>query len=234
MMILCFNFGQMKKNIILILLFFATMVVYSQNIMTAASFFSEVSERYASIDDYMVNMNITIDSSVQEGVATFKRPDMLRIDFSNPAEQSIVFTGDTLYIYLPTHRTTLTQEIKKDSEEEGVATLVSPQGLSLMKQAYTIQYEHSAEPIPIEEGSSEMVVSLILNRKSASETFKQLKVMIYPDGKLIRRIEAVSLDGTKIQFDFSNYRINTGVSSKNFVFDVPPTAKVLNDFLFAE
>ncbi len=233
MVILCFNFNQMKKNIIFVLLLFATLAVYSQNIMTAASFFSEVSEKYASMRDYMVDMDIKMDSSVQHGTATFKRPDLLRIDFSSPAEQSIVFSGDTLYIYLPTHRTTLTQEIGKDSEA-GAPSLGTPQGLSLMRRAYTIQYEHSAEPVALEENSTEKVVSLVMNRKSASETFRRLRVLIYPESKLIRRIEAMTIDGSKIVFDFFNYRINIGVSSKNFVFDVPPTAKVLNDFLFTE
>ncbi len=224
----------MKKNTIFVLLLLIATVSYSQNIRTAAAFFSEVSEKYAAINDYMVKMTIKIgSSSTQYGTATFKRPDMLRINFSSPAEQVIIFNGETLSIYLPNYRTILTQDIEKDPEGSS-PKLATPQGLSLMKRAYTIQYEQSAEPIPLEENSSEQVVALVMNRKSASETFKRLRVLIYPKTKLIRRIEAVSLDGTKITFNFTDYRTNIGVSSKNFVFDGPPTAKALNDFLFVE
>ncbi len=223
----------MKKNIILILLTFATVSIYSQNIMTAGAFFSEVSKRYANMRDYKVEMKIKMNGSIQKGVATFKRPDMLRIDFSSPAEQCVIFTGTSLSIYLPTYRTILTQDLDKDAQANA-STLATPNGLSLMRRSYTIQYEHSSEPIPLEEGSTEKVVSLILYRKSASETFRRLRVMIYPKDKLIRRIEAVAIDGSKIVFDFYRYEINTGVTGKFFVFDVPPTAKVLNNFLFVE
>ncbi len=230
--ILCFNFVQMKKNIFFILLFFISIAIYSQNIMTAGAFFSSVSERYAQINDYVVGINIKINDTNQTGTAMFKRPDMLRIDFVSPAEQCIIFAENVLSISLPQYRTILTQNIEQSFA--GGSSLATPQGLSLMKRAYTIQYEHSAEPVPLDENSGEKVIVLIMNRKSASETFKRLKVMVSPESKLIRRIEALPIDGGPIVFNFYNYRINIGVSSKDFVFDAPPTAKVLNNFLFVE
>ncbi len=233
MRFLCFNSIQMKKKIIFCLLLFVTVAVYSENIKTAAAFFSEVSERYAKLYDYKVNMTITMNGKSQRATATFKRPDRLRIDFKYPKDQCVVFDGSTLSIYLPHYRTILTQEIDRNSDENA-STLGTPRGLSIMRRSYTIQYEHSAEPVPIAEGSSQKVISLVLNRKSASETFRRLKVMIYPQNKLIRRIEAIALDGTKVSFDFYGYRLNVGVSSKFFIFDAEPTAKVLNDFLFVE
>lgn len=232
MPVFCFTVKQMKKNIFIPLLFCIGIFCFSQNITTAAAFFSAVSDKYAQFSDYVVDMNITSGASKQPCTAMFKRPDMLRLDFKSPAEQCIVFSGNTLSIYLPDYRTILRQEIDKSSA--GGTALATPQGLSLMKRSYTIQYETSASPVQVEEVPSESVVILIMNRKSASETFKTLRVMISPESKLIRRIEAVPVSGGKVIFDFYNYRINVGVKSQNFVFDAPPTAKVLDDFLFIE
>ncbi len=222
----------MKKLSFIIILFFSFALAYSQNILTAGAFFSDVSEKYSKMRDYIVDIDITVNKSVQHGTAMFKRPDKLRIDFSYPVDQCIIFAENMLSINLPQYRTILQQEIKQSSA--GGASLATAQGLSLMKRAYTIQYEHSAEPVPIDENSSEKVVVLILNRKSASETFRRLKLMISPHSKLIRRIEALPIDGNPITFNFHKYRINVGINSKNFVFDGEPTAKVLNDFLFVE
>lgn len=205
---------------------------FSQNITTAAAFFSSVSDMYAQISDYTVDMNITTGSSTNSATAMFKRPDMLRVDFKSPLEQCIMFSGNTLLIYLPEYRTVLRHEIEQSSA--GGTSLATPQGLSLMKRSYTIQYETSASPVQIEEVPSEPVIILIMNRKSAAETFKTLRVMISPESKLIRRIEAIPISGKKVIFDFYNYRLNTGIGSKNFIFDAPPTAKVLDNFLFLD
>ena len=222
----------MKKNISTILFIFISSLCFSQNITTAGDFFSSVSDRYAQIQDYIVDMNIAVGTSKQQATAMFKRPDKLRLDFKYPAEQCIVFNGNTLSIYLPQYRTILTQDVEQSSA--GGSSLATPQGLSLMKRGYTIQYEATSAPQPLEEGSSENVIILLMNRKSAMEAFKTLRVMIYPYGKLIRRIEAVPVSGGKIIFDFYNYRINSGVGSRNFVFDAPSTAKTFNDFLFVD
>lgn len=222
----------MKKNISIFLFIFIGSLCFSQNITTAGDFFASVSDRYAQIQDYIVDMNISLGNSKQQATAMFKRPDKLRLDFKVPEEQCIVFNGNTLSIYLPQYRTVLTQDV--DQSNAGGTSLGTPQGLSLMKRGYTIQYEATSAPQPLEEGSSENVIILLMNRKSATEAFKMLRVMFYPEGKLIRRIEAMPVSGGKIILDFYNYRINTGVGSKNFVFDAPSTAKTFNDFLFVD
>lgn len=215
---------------IIFLSIFISIAGFSQNITTAGALFSQISDKYSQFNNYIVDMEIAIGSSKQYGTAMFKRPDKLRVDFRSPADQTIVFNGNTLSIYLPQHRIILNQEVKQ-SNAKG-ASLVTPQGLALIKRAYTIAYESSAAPAPLEEGSSEQVIVLLMNRRSASETFRTLRVSVSVETKLIRRIEAVPVSGGKITFNFRNYRINPGILDKNFVFDAPPTVPVRNDFLF--
>ena len=228
----------MKKTIIIAAALFGLYITaFCQSITTANVFFAGMSERYGALSDYSADLTISTGtgSRVQtmNAIVYFKRPNRLRIDFSKPSEQVILFTGDTLTIYVPAYRMVLNQTIEKDSSA-GTANLATPQGLSLLKRSYTIAYETGAAPQPLEEGSSEQVVVLVLNRRSASETFRTIRLLVSPEIKLIRRIEAWPISGSKITFDFSRYRLNTGIPDSRFLYDIPPTADMLNNFLLED
>ena len=105
-------------------------------------------------------VEISADKQQMAGRVSYKRPNLLRIDFTNPQEQVIVFNGDMLTIYLPGASAVLQQAVQSDSA--GGASLATPQGLSLMSRYYVIAYEIGQEPVPLENGSDEMVIKLLL------------------------------------------------------------------------
>lgn len=211
--------------------------VAAQSITTADNFFTGVSDTYAAIKDYSANITITTTSGrsadTMTGRTVFKKPQLLRIDFTRPAEQTIVFTGRDLTIYLPTHNVTLFQSVESDSGAGG-ASLATPQGLALLKRYYSISYETGPEPVPLEEGSSEMVVVLSLARRTTTEMFRRIRLMINPGTKLVRRIEATTVTGDVLVFDFTGYALNQGVLDTYFVYDPPSSANTFNNFLFSE
>ena len=233
----CFT-GRMKKLIVCLALAVSIPIIaLSQSITTASVFFASMSEQYGALSDYSADITISTGTGsriqTMEATVYFKRPNRLRIDFTKPNEQVILFTGDALTIYVPAYRMVLNQTIEKDSSA-GTANLATPQGLSLLKRSYTIAYETGADSQPLEEGSSEQVVALILNRRSASETFRSIRLLVLPGSKLIRRIEAWPISGSKITFDFTRYRLNTGIPDSRFLYDIPPNADMLNNFLLEE
>ena len=202
----------------------------AQSVMTASDFFKSVSDYYGTIRDYEADVDITIgNSSDMQGKASFKRPEMLRIDFSTPAEQTIVFSGDTLTIYLPNSTAILQQSVTSSG-----AAAATPEGLSLMRRYYSIAYETGQDPVPLEQGSSELEVNLVLKRRSASEAFSQINLSVDPVTKLIRRVVAITPASVSYVFYFSNYRLNTGMSEQRFIYDPPSSANSYNNFLFSE
>lgn len=209
----------------------------AQTITTADTFFSSVSEAYAKISDFSANVEIVSASGSKaqsmRGRSVFKAPNLLRIDFTDPDEQTIVFNGDMLTIYLPTYNVVLSQSVDGNSSSSG-ASLATPGGLSLMKRYYTIAYEKGPEPVPVEENSSETVVVLALSRRYTTEMFRTIRLMISPDSKLIRRIEAMTITGDKITFNFTGYSLNQGILDNRFLYESPASANVFNDFLFNE
>jgi len=208
-----------------------------QTITTADSFFSAVSDNYAKINDYSATIAITAASGsrneTMSGRALFKKPNLLRIDFTNPDQQTIVFNGEVLTIYLPSYNVVLNQTVDKGSGASG-ASLATPQGLSLMKRYYSISYATGPDPVQLDEKSKDMVVVLKLERRSTTEMFRQIRLMISPDTKLIRRIAATTISGDQIQFDFTGYALDQGILENRFVYDSPASANMFNDFLFSE
>lgn len=223
----------MKKIAISTFLFTACFCAFSQSILTAGAFFQSVSAEYGKINDYEASIEIKAAKSTMEGKVSFKRPDLLRIDFSKPEDQVICFNGDMLTIYLPNSSAILNQSVESTGSTNA-ANLATPQGLSLMSRYYSVAYRVGQEPVALEDGSTEMVVKLVLSRRNTSEAFRYLYVDIIPESKLIRRIEAVTPQNERFQFDFSNYVINQGISDQRFIYDPPTSANNYNNFLFTE
>ena len=225
----------MKKIVVLCLLACTVLsVCAAQSILTAASFFQTVSAEYAKIKDYEASVDIQVSKTAMEGKVSFKRPNLLRIDFSNPEEQVITFNGDTLTIYLPGSDAVLEQTVDGSDSAGAAANLATSQGLSLMSRYYSVAYEVGQDPIPLEDGSDEMVVKLVLSRRNTSEAFRFIKLSVIPSSKLIRRIEAVTPQGEVFRFNFTNYVINTGITDQRFLYDPPSSANYYNNFLFSE
>ena len=151
----------MKKifSAIFIVTLFAS--AFAQDITTASKFFQSVSESYGRISTYEADLSITADGKTMAAKVSYKRPSLLRMDFSNPQNQVILFNGDMLTIYLPGMSTNLQQSVTSTTDKAGM-DLATPQGLALMSRYYTIAYEIGQSPVPLSDDNQEKVVKLIL------------------------------------------------------------------------
>lgn len=219
----------MFKKIAFFVLAFALFIcaAFSQGIITANEYFEQVSEKYGTIKDYESSARIVIGERQMRGRITYLSPNMMRIDFSEPADQAIVFDGKKLVIYLPESAMLLTQDANSES-------LVTSEGLSLMRRYYSVSYETSQTPVPLEEGSDEEVVRLVLWRKTTSEAFRYIKLSINPNTKMIRRLEAVTPTNAAYIFDFLGYEINQGLTEQRFKYDIPSAANSYDNFMFSQ
>ena len=224
----------MKKIILSFCALFIFATAFAQNITTASAYFKTISEYYGTIKDYEVDFEIKIEKNESRGKLSFKAPNLLRMDYTNPEEQVICFNGDVLTIYIKEPAEAVLQQQVTPGSAGSATNLSTPQGLSLMSRYYNVAYETGQNPEPLEEGSDEMVVKLILTRKSASEAFRYIKLAINNETKLIRRIEAVTPKGEEFVFDFFDYVLNQNLSEQRFVYDAPSSANNYNNFLFTE
>ncbi|MCL2831954.1 MAG: outer membrane lipoprotein carrier protein LolA [Treponema sp.] len=212
--------------------------IKAQDIITADSYLQTVSDNYANVKDYEAGVVIRSGTTDMTGQLSFLNPSFLRIDFTRPAEQVICFNGDLLTIYLPDYKIVLNQEITTQRSTAGGAatgaSLASSQGLSLLRKNYIPSFVTGPDPVPIDDGSKEMVVKLRLTRRSISEGYREIVLSISPDTLLIRRIEGRTIADALVRFDFSNIRTNLGIPPGRFIYDSPASANVVNNFLFRD
>ena len=197
---------------------------------TAERFFDGISEYYGSITDYEGDLIISRGDLVQRARISYKTPNMLRLDFTDPEGQVMVVNNEKLELYLPDYRVSFVQPIGNHSDSS-LANMANSQGLTLMKANYSIGYVSGPAPVPLEEGALEVVTKLKLNWRSTSEGFRELTLSI-GENNLIRRIEGLTTGMETVVFDFVNLEINKGIPDARFDYKSPPEGNTIENFLF--
>ena len=202
----------------------------TQPVITAESFFAQVAATYHGIDDYEADIRITQRTGTMAGRLSYKRPNLLRIDFTDPAGQVIVSDGSVLTIYYPALDVIFEQKLGGRGDDSGVG-LASRQGLDYLQNNYAIAYLEGPDPVALDEGSSELAVKLNLTSRSATEGFRQLEIAVAASN-LIRRISGITVGLEEHRFDFLGVRTNQSIPEQRFVYESPASANVYRDFLF--
>ncbi len=219
------------KKLFLITLFLGTVLsVSGQEILTASQFFDSVSAGYGTIKDYTARLTIQTKKSTMEGTLYYKTPNLLRIDFSQPKDQVINVNGKTLTIYIPSQNVVMVQELKKHNKAS-LAIMANEQGLLLLKKGYSVAYLKGPDPVPLDEGSKEMVVKLNLVWRGTDEGYRQIIMSVSKDG-LIRRMKGITINYETFQYDFTDIKLNQDLPDARFQYDPPPSAYMMKNFLF--
>jgi outer membrane lipoprotein-sorting protein len=198
---------------------------------TAEKYFASVSDQHGDVSDYQAYITITKGNDVQSGNLYYKTPNKLRIDFDDPEDQVLVVNNEDLELYIPKFRVTFKQTLKKHNSAT-LASMVSNQGLKLLQRNYRIGYLVGPEPVPLEDGSPEMVVKLKLTWMSQTEGFRELEMSINAGDKSIRRIIGVTGSFETIQFDFEDIDTMTKIPEARFDYEAPSEGNEIENFLF--
>jgi len=230
--------GTINRKVLSALLFFfgINFLAFSQEIVTADKYLERVSERYGNVRDYEAQVNIRSGSTDMIGNLSFLDPFFLRINFTKPAEQVLVFNGQLLTVYLPDLRAVLSQPVTQGRRTTGAvgASMASAQGLQLLRRGYVPTFVSGPEPVSLDERDREPVVKLRLTRRLASEGYREIILSINPETLLIRRIEGRTIADVLVRFDFLNVKTNVGIPELRFEYDSPASANIYNNFLFRE
>ena len=223
---------------VLVLLFLgaAVFMSFAQEIVTAERYLESVSDRYGAVRDYEARAVIRSDTTDMTGNLSFLNPNFLRIDFTDPPEQVLVFNGEFLTVYLPRYRAVLNQSVTpvRRSTSTAGASLASAQGLQVLRRGYVPSFLIGPEPVPLDERSMEMVVKLKLTRRLVSEGFREIILCIDDLTRLIRRIEGRTIADALVRFDFIDIKTNIGIPEQRFIYDSPASANLYNNFLFRD
>lgn len=203
--------------------------VMGQDILTADKFFKDVSAKYSAIKDYEALVNVIAGKQTMAGTVIYKAPSLMRLDFSEPASQVIVYDGQSLVIYVPEFRAILSQQTSTTSS----AAAATGDGLRMLGRNYSISYETGPKPVPLPGAEAESVIRLILSRLTVAEGFRTITLSIDPATLLIRRMDGMTLAGDLISYDFKKIVLDQDIPATRFIYDSPASANVYNNFLFS-
>jgi len=207
--------------------------VHSQGIITADRFLQMLSEHYGTIRDYEANIVVRSGNSVMPGTISYLAPSSLRIDFTQPANQVILFNGDMLTVFIPGLQVVLNQNVAQNRAFAG-ANLASAEGLNLLRRNYIPTFVTGPEPVNLDANSHEQVIQLRLTRRHVQEGFREIILSVNPTTNLIRRIAGTTIAGVNVQFDFTNIRVNQGIPEMRFVYTPPAGANTIHNFMFRD
>jgi outer membrane lipoprotein-sorting protein len=209
-------------------MFFSVLALSAQDIMTAENFFDQMSEIYGEVKDYIAKVTIVQEKETMTGTLYYKDPNLLRIDFTSPAEQVLVTDGAKLTVYIPQYRVIMSQALRQRSS---INNLASKQGLVIMKRNYSIAYLEGPAKVPLDASSPVMVTKLRLTWRTNSEGFREM-ILSVNSRNMICRIDAITVGYQKIQFNLEDIRINQNIPDARFKYDPPASANVQENFLF--
>jgi outer membrane lipoprotein-sorting protein len=205
----------------------------SATLESAEKFFSDLSANFGTIADYEATFVWTQNKTVSRGKISYKAPDFMRLDFSDPASQVIDFDGKQLTVYLPSESATLLQSYKSKTPSQ-LQSMPTGAGLSMMQRNFSVAYLATPTPVPLEDGSKELVVKLKLTPRTSS-SFSSMILSVGQDSAkkyMIRRSEGYYANGDKVVLDLFNYRLNQGIPLSRFAYQSPATSINSTDWLF--
>lgn len=222
-----------KKSLYIIPFLLSPVFLFSQQ--TAGDFFNTISVKYAQIEAYTAKFKITSGvraNIVQEGTLSYKSPNLLRLDYTNPVDQVLNVNSRKISIYVPAHGTLFEQTINTEKDAQALETSgLTSQGLALFSTNYSISYVHGPKLEILDEEHPEEVYKLRLSPRKFSEPFLKIIMSITGDG-FIRRLESYTRTDEIIIFDIVDLDLSVKLSESVFDYKAPPTATTLTDFLF--
>jgi outer membrane lipoprotein-sorting protein len=217
------------KNLAFICLFvlLTSSFAFADKLLSAEKFLDVFAKSFQKVKDYSALTVITEGKSVSRGELYYRSPDYLRIDFNDPAGQVLVIDKEMLTVYLPQYQVALEQHYKE--QPGAVENLASGPGLATLQREYSVGYLLGPSPVPLDEGSAEMVVKLKLLPLTTTG-FRQLILSV--KGSQVRRIEGIQDNGESIVLDLQRVRVNQGIPVSRFSYTPPQDARVIADWLF--
>ena len=188
----------------------------------------KVDARYAQTKDLQADF---VQETILEGFTTgftssgrlyLKKPGLLRWDYLHPSEEQIYVNGDQVMMYVPEHQQVVKGVLTQMAASKGPLALL--QGAGNLSQQFTI--------LESADGSkdNENFPSLTLVPKPVDQTpptIKKIVLKLFPDTYFIHGITLFEVSGNISRVTFDHIQANTGLSSSQLTFEVPPDVVVV-------
>jgi outer membrane lipoprotein carrier protein len=143
-----------------------------------------------------------------------RQPNLLRVEFSRPAEQTVVFDGEFMYSYV--------------AGGEQVVRYAGPGTSFLVNLPQTLDDLSSDYDVTLAAETGGRTYELHLDAKTEAAPFREIRMWIDRQQLVAVRADFYDAAGNTTSYRLSGYRFNLGLPASRFSFEVPPGAEVVD------
>ena len=191
---------------------------------TPDAFARTVQARYETIRDFSADFEHAYRGGAlrtritERGVASIKKPGMMRWIYDTPERKEFVSDGRRIYSYIPRDRQVIVSTVPPDD--------AAPLPILFLAGKGDVTRDFVAS---FPEPPSGNRVTLKLTPRAPAADYAYMQLVLETPALRILGLATVDLQGGNSSFTFSTLKENQGLSDKQFAFRIPKGVDVLTD-----
>lgn len=188
--------------------------------ISAEELLTRITKRYEALDDFRADVAVTTfspflgETSSSTGVLYVRQPNLLRLEFSQPAGQTVVFDGEFGYAYV--------------AGSDQVTRYAGPDTSFLVNLPQTLDDLSNDYDVTLAAETGGRTYELHLDAKTETAPFRQIRMWIDRKQLVAVRADFYDAGGNNTSYRLSGYSFNLGLPASRFSFEVPPGAEVVD------
>jgi outer membrane lipoprotein carrier protein len=160
-----------------------------------------------------------------EGQVWILKPGMMRWDYTKPERQTIIASGDTLWMYLPADRQAIRDQVNHSLGTRTPALFLA--GEAQLTELFTIAGTSPQDP------SEPQLLRLELIPKSGVVPYAWVQLGVDPSSYVVKLVRLLDQLGNTTTMWFSDINTEEPVDPALFQFQVPPGVEVMSPPVFS-
>jgi outer membrane lipoprotein carrier protein len=182
---------------------------------------TSLQKKYDTIHDFTADFvhesegGLLRKKQTERGVVQVKKPGKMRWDYKFPETKVFVSDGRRIYLHVPADNQVIISPVPE--EDQATTAVLFLVGKGNLTRDFTVSYV---------DGGGPDTYALRLQPKLPERDYDWLQLVVDRRTLQIRTLSAADSQGGRSTFHFSNFKENTGLSDKTFIFKIPRGADV--------
>ena len=222
---MCYNSGVMFANSVRVL---SILLLGSFGLaMTPAEIARNFKKKLVSIDslqsrfEHSYYPNSLATPLKEKGNFTFKKPDRMRWEYTDPEKKTYVYQAGTLLSYIPEDNQLIRSPIDKEQAESDILGFFSG------KMEFEERYFIEESPFPSDDPAAWQIK--LTPKEEGEQSYVLLEIS--RAGWLLQRAVLFDWAGNKHEFRFSRIKVNPRLPGDAFEIKVPPDCEIIDQSL---
>jgi outer membrane lipoprotein carrier protein len=163
----------------------------------------------------------------ESGVLYLRKPGRMRWDYTSPEGKIFLSDGKDVFLYTPGDRTAEKTRLKESEDMRAPLAFLLGK-LNFEKEFRSFSTRPEADSDALGGAPHGDAIWIIAHPKSTNLAYTEVAFLASADGS-IHRVQVTGQDHSKLDFTFSNEKLNAPVSPGLFAFHPPPGVEVVDN-----